>query len=391
MKINIQKVVKCLAVLLSVVAITFTSLSPSVYAVDFGRIYNPVDYVTDSYFDGDYKVFVFDFAETPRTTFRYVNGSLASSVPGTPAPSFYVDQGTPWTSASLKLMLFGVANSEYYPCQGGVLDIHKLTRGSSFRLNFFGNVAFNVATANFTSRVVFGVLRYDKDGNYLGLGYDGVTRDYSGTGGSFTQSVDLNVEINADGKTRYIAPYLQVYIEYTGPNEFSESSLSISIFNATYLADLGIALDDYNSILQEELNAKLDDIVSGGEAGGELNDAIGPSSPFGDASGDLGDAMGDFEDSSSNLPTTPSELPSGDSGIPTGPPPKDPSDVTGPAPTGPAAPDDPTVANPDSVEDYVDIAGNFFDWEASGLTYMYAPMVLSVTLAILFYTVFGKA
>lgn len=391
--------VNCATVFVAVVSVVLSGLVVPAKAAWTDNGLALGDYLSHWDFDstGTKKQLYFDFTPLAKSGKAYVwiddlpvsvypmpSGSVTASIESDILWRYFILGG----EVAYQQPLYSAPTLPYF-------DVRDVTFGTG--VNFMASWTLHItySGAMLDWRATCGLYLYDSAGHMID--WVCTQRDYTlSSGGYYTVNLDGAIADNFGSDVAYVIPYFEFLV--TSNIEDATNTILVKWADISYGLRVDLDLVAENSALQNaindklgELNDKADQIISGGEAGDNLNDAIGPSTPFGDASGNLGNAMGDFENSSSKLPSTPSKLPSSDSGIPTSPPPKKPSDVTGPAPTGPATPEDPTVANPDSVEDYVDIAGNFFDWDASGLTYMYAPMVLSVTLAILFYTVFGKA
>lgn len=105
----------------------------------------------------------------------------------------------------------------------------------------------------------------------------------------------------------------------------------------------------------QKIEQQLGDLNSGGVAG----DALGNSTDNLDKDNSaLGGALDDYHNAQDKLPTAPENL------------------------------DD--VIDKDAIDNAVTDAGKIFDWDNSGLSYMYVPMGLSLSLSVLFYVVFGK-
>lgn len=399
LKINIQKTVK-LSVFLVVFSIVLLTISPvALAAAPTWRVYKPEDYVKSFEIDGTDKRVYFDFPIDPR--YRLVIDDKVV-VPSSDANSFASDYFFEWNGLYLQSFVFGAVNWQNAGCQGGVLDVRELANGAVVTITAKCSYEFIVSSGPVSGYQYMFYFLYDANGNYLRREVgERIPFAVENTGGSFAYSFTPVSDIVIDPEVAYICPIAQISCTNSSNNGIKVSSAVVESwgfsvdFNMIYEQSLIMnAIQDKVGDINEELgnlNDKADDIISGGEAGDKLNDALSPSSPFGDASDDLDDAIGDFNDATSKLPTTPKDPFGTDTPIPTSPKPVDPGKLPGVGNNIPSTPEKPTVANPDSVDDYVDIAGNFLDWENSGLTYMYAPMVLSVTLAIVFYTVFGKA
>ena len=418
LKINIQKAVKCLSVLLVVAAITLATLSPAAHAASWTDNALPLgDFLEGCSYNSETGQYTYDFSFDSLTSWygiawRYLDDSY-TVVAETSYHSFgaYLPPLS-WDRFLLRFYPLGGRVSPDQPLYSGYtgkcIDVHDVTMGSDVMFHFTSVFDLEYYGSTLSWEAWGGFYLYDANGVYINRCY-GLEEFTLDTGGRFDLNLEFTYNSMNGGKVRYLVPFFEFDMS-TISGEPSGSSAGVNCSNFDFdisldvnaveadsalqhaindkLGDINDQLGDLND-KQDQTNDKLDDIISGGEAGDNLNDALDPSSPFGDASGELDDAVGDFEDSSSKLPTTPDDPFGTDTPIPTSP--VGPTDNNISDDVIPSGPETPTSASPDSVDDYVNIAGNFLDWENSGLTYMYAPMVLSVTLAIVFYTVFGKA
>lgn len=376
MKINIQKVVKCLTVLFAVVAVTLATLSPAAHAAVTYQVYKPEDYYAGSVVDGNTKTVSFVFDGVTPVTALWLDGGMLGSYSG--SPTFTMGRGS---EIITRTCFFGVMNWPGKPCNGGVLDVSDIMPGAEINLEAVFNVKFHfhnapVEDGDMPFTLQYGAYCYDADGSYLTHVYSGSETgafDYN-AGDDFTFNVYRVGEIVLPANVTYVAPFVQLVTQTA--NFYWSADLDLSISPQTFkmstdinmiyeqsqtmdaikneLGEINDQLGDLND-KQDETNDKLDDIITGGQAGDELQDATGPVD---DAVNDFNNVWSDYEDASGDLPTPPDDFSS--------------------------------VVDEESLEDAISNAQNVFDYEASGLTYMYAPMGLSLSLAILFYVIFGK-
>lgn len=104
-----------------------------------------------------------------------------------------------------------------------------------------------------------------------------------------------------------------------------------------------------------ETNDKLDDLITGGEAGDSATDS---SDALKDKTDEAGSAIGDYKDTMDSLPEVPDNIGG--------------------------------VLNDDDINISIDVMGGIMNWEQSGLVAMYAPMTMVLAVAFLCYVVFGK-
>ena len=341
MKRNIQKVVKCLTCLVTCFVILVCSVTTPAQAAITD---------TDIFFLTDYSYETIRNEDTTYVDFRIDN----------PDGGWwqFVNSGSKYISG-YEMMYDIPAGSSFYQMDfyyyylgaedNGAFEYNYLSLGSYNRYNTlsvdcvfdFTLTYFDSSSGNFSIVWESHVKYYDADFNYLGVVEEAKEITLSG-GGTSGNNFDLLMNLDIPDGAAYIVPYQRLSFDFSSYSFTRE--MSIKVHRDEYF-QLGVLFE--TELSDEEV---WDNIVTEG-----INNASGEIENSGDI---LGGAVDDLTDTSSKLPTLPGNF----------------SDITG----------------SDDLDASIQDAVKIFDWDKSGLNYMYAPLALSLSLAVMFYIVFGK-
>lgn len=403
MKIDIKKAFRCLtsfAVIAVVVLCSVCTPAEAVFAPGFVA-YQPKDYIDSTIIVGDVKTVQYSFSGFD-AHFLTVNNDITKTFTGT----IYTHEPAAGSMRSdINIYPINKRPSLTYALSENTIDVRDLVPGAviefsmqlSYRLEYWSDYE-----NTYTARMRSCVCCYDEDGNYMSqVVSEWETRNIqiSELGAASTFTVASSVALPSG--TAYISPYLNTSLVY-GPWPDGDNAIEIYSDRILITTDINMiedstetmhavkdSLDDISDKMDgvsdklddvtgelgdiesgiggvsdklddvtgelEDIGDKVDEIISGGAPGAELEEESDKLDDTGDA---IGDAMSDYKDASSSLPTTP-------------------PGVGGYVDSG-------------AVGDAVASAGDFLDWEKSGLSKMYVPMGLSVSFSLLFYIIFGK-
>lgn len=282
------------------------------------------------------------------------------------------------------------SNSIY---DNGVLDVRDIMPGAELRfdcqwyfslfvLSLDGTPVNPVADAVQILRSTR-LLMFDESGNYLGVSENLRQSSFVAESDNATILIDGSTVATIPSGCAYVCPTFEIQLGKFNTDSsrwlismkqaaFSFSTdINMIYDNSQTMEDIKDALGDVNSSIQDangklddvndnltQNNEKLDEIISGGDA---ADDAQGTFNDLVNGSGAFQDAIDKQHEAESKLPTPP------------------------------ASADDIVSDEVDTaVDEALDNASQLFDWESSGLTNMYVPMGLSVSMSTLFYIIFGK-
>ena len=348
MNINIQKVVKCLTSISAVFAVAVMYLSApakaAIYNISDFFEYNVIDKETDTrtaYFEVDVSPFsrVYDSTNTLVASgygsidWKFPHDSITQH---TFTASIYHFGGVLWTDANA---------SDY------VLDVSDIMDGTEITLSADLDCRFTTtnkaADLDFQYRTF--IIAYDA--NMKLISRTNTAWSSSTLPKEATREIENSLAYTLPKNTFYIGMITQT--KWTFPYDID--SLSLAMSPQPVVLSVAVDMVYEQSQTMNKISNQLDEIFTGGSAG----DALGNSTDNMDKDNDkLGDALDDYHGAADQLPTTPADL------------------------------DD--VIDKDAIQGAVDDAAQIFDWDASGLTYMYVPMGISLSLSVLFYVVFGK-
>lgn len=339
LKNNIAKVLKCIFCLVACCMIVVCSIVSPALAASSGIVYSLVDYFDHVYTSEDPDRWQYIVDDLDGSWYSQIGSGSVVFGADSPEYSYKLSAGTSLASANLYYYYLGAELSDG-SVQYNYLDISMYNDEYlvSFTTNFeFHMTYFNSPPGDVVVTWMSRVKTYDANFNYLGI----VTADKTITlpgGGTSGDTYSSSVDIELSDDVYYIVPY--VWFNFNPENTVLADDLIINVKRLSYLSvDL---VSDYDRSDEEMAGDRLDN------ATGDLDNA-------GD---ELGDSLDDYNDANSMLPTAP----------------KDFSDVL----------DD------DSLNNAIADAQKIFDWDKSGLNYLFPPMTLSLGLAVLFYVVFGK-
>lgn len=390
MKINIQKIVKLGTTFCAVLSLVLFSFVTPVRADIVGTSINAMDYVVDTTIVGDTKTVTFKFIGVNYCVNVWTQPSGVKSfclgyTPGRPWSPTWPDACTGFSS---RTYFFGSEAFDNKPAPSGVLDVSDIMPGASLDLVLGYDMSFEYSEYNVsaTGDLIYsqGAFFYDSDGSYVETIYFPEYRQDISLSGSEIFRFDFPASLTIPSGISYILPFVSInmtmdsgYYLNSCNVYFIPSSFEMSVdINMIYensqtmdaikdqlgdisqgIQDTNDKLDDVNDAITEN-NEKLDEIITGGETGEASKES---SDALKDAAGELQDAVDKMEEVKENIPTTPSNF---DNII-----------------------DSETDA---SIDEALDNAELLFDWKASGLEKMFAPMGLSCSLSTLFYVIFGK-
>lgn len=338
MKRNIKKVIKCLACLVTCVSVVVCSLVSPVFAVAGGTVYDINVYWFDTEVSGDTLTDYFGFDTLSGSWHTFANNYYVSGVDDIKT-TYTVSSGSALNDVDFYYYFMGSGSSNgvmkyNYLSLGNYRSYNTISLGASFD---FSMVCHNPPGCDITVKWQCRIKYYDEDMKELGVltsEESSVLIGDSTSGKTFSTTFDIEIPSGAC----YLVPYLWLSVD---------PALNVISTDMTIRADrtspLYIMVTSPSNLSDEDI------------AEGELDDANGKLEDTGDH---IGDAIGDYNDINSQLPSAPSDF----------------SDVV----------DD------DQLNNAINDAQKIFDWDKSGLNFMFAPMTLSLGLAVLFYVVFGK-
>lgn len=341
MKRNIQKVIKCVSCLVTCfMTVVCCLVPPARAAVSDTDIFFLTDYVYEVVKNEDTTYVDFRIDHPDGGWWQFVN-SGSTYVEGT-SMSYVIHPGTSITQMDFYYYYLGAEHD-------GAFGYNYLSLGTYNRYNTisidcvfdFSMVAYDASAGSIPVEWESHVKYYDAEFNYLGVVEEvySVTLPGDGTSGS---GLDLTVHLDLPDGAAYIVPYQRLSFDFTSYT-FTKY-MTINAKRENYL-QIGVLFE--SELTEEEIE---ENIASDG-----LNNATGDLDNAGDV---LGGAMDDYNDITEQLPTVP-------------------DDFTDIAPS-------------DDLDSSIQDAVKIFDWDKSGLNYMYGPLTLSLGLAVMFYVVFGK-
>lgn len=346
-------IVCCLCLMVCVLAV------PANAASILTGCYDPADYIHDITISDETKTIRYDFSEI-RYAFRYWDN-------GTNTVQDFVDNFSVQVDALTQHVVacypFGVIRAtSNLDSRGGALYVGDILPGSPIAFDFGIEVYFEWVNDGqpFDMTVVYEpvYLLYDDAGQLIDtVNLDKETVVYTlGDGGDNPVTTTLSEIRHITGSipadASYIVPFYRIRAKNSG-NVQVWLTLSVQGAHTSLSVDINTVLENSNQM--QAINDKLSDIITGGEAGDRLDDATGN---LDNSSDQFDDTLGDYQDKADQLPTTPSNF------------------------------DD--IIDNDLLDSTIKDAQKIFDWDASGLNYMFVPMGISLSLAVLFYVVFGR-
>lgn len=369
MKNKFNRVIKCVTCFVTCFIVFFTAMAFPAYSAPV--VYNPGDYISEISVSGDLKTVTYDFNDIPGY-FRWWTGAELVEFYGW-GFSGQVEAHTNWPA--LTWFPFGA----YASTSGfdAALDISDILPHSDIDFSASMEVIVHLEDFHETDYVnsSYKVEYYYYDANMQYIGnyvtpvmthkFDLVSTEDK-YGAFWLGTIEYSGTFPADAV--YVVPYFNISFGIPTiylPDSimditFQRSGFTLSVDidtildNSHQMQAIKDKLDDLNVSIGD-VNDKLDDIISGGNSGDSLGDA---TDNLDKDNGELGDVLDDYNNSADKLPSTPSNF------------------------------DD--VVDKDALDGAIKDANKIFDWDASGLTYMFVPMGISLSLAVLFYVVFGK-
>lgn len=370
MKINIRKIAIVGASFLAVFSIILAGIIPSHAAMPH---FNPKDYISSISVSGDTKTVTFDFSSiAPRyVLWEYFTDGTSKKTTSNGTLSMYNLLSYLHRVYSMAFPL-GYETYKENLDGGRGLDISDISSGAELTFDCSWDVTANLVTngqSNGTTDdpgcvliVRSYVMLFDSDKKFIRT-IQGNSKDINISNKmSGVITVDCESEIVIPSGCNYIVPFYEVQVTNF---QSASSQWRISISNAgfSFTTDINMiyensqTMNDIKDAIQDT-NDKLDDIISGGDAGEDAQDDFNNLEQGADSVQDAVDQQNAAKD---KLPKPPSSV----------------NDVVS---------DDTEKA----VDEALDNAAQLFDWETSGLSNMFAPMGLSVSLSTLFYIIFGK-
>lgn len=375
MKINIQKIIRCLITFAVVCMVIVTALTPTAKAAVVA--YNASDFVKVKVASGENLRVHYVFDTIIPEIVLYENDVVSDDFYPTPSTTgtstvypFEVATKPYVRSALIRMFMAGhraYANSPAY--NNGCIYVGDIIPGSPlqvscgykwYTISSSGQalMPLNDITVNFN----IGMYYYGADGSYLGRYIlTEKTVNYNEYDEPQSVYIDLTYEWVISQDVAYIAPFYDINVTWPqDAQEYSHWSFSVTAYPFTLTADVNMIYENSQTMDKvvdqlEELNDRMDEVISGGEAGAELEDESGKLDDAGDA---LGDAMSDYENAADALPTMPADV--GE------------------------------IVDADALDDALALGSSFMDWNRSGLNKMFVPLSLSVSLSVWFYVVFGR-
>lgn len=354
MKINIQRVVKCLTCAVTVFMVVLATITTPAKAVTSDV--DPADYVTD--------ITTVDGIKTVNYKFTgispYINFWDSSATGPQQASTYQWMVGDYAEQFALTYYPLGLEAQSGWPMQSGRILTADILPGCPIDISFSIGLVFyyrqyndavvpNTYYPNYTA----GFHTYDANGNYLDtveLTVAGDPINYDGNSGQgWTFNISGRVPLNAYAVLPWFK--LDTWLGEDHQHHYMYVSLTPGDLKMSTAVDSIAEQSHQMTVIQN----KMDDIISGGSAGSDLTDKTDELDKENDK---LEDTMDDYHDATNNLPTTPDNF------------------------------DD--VVDDEALNDAIGEANKIFNWDISGLNYMFPPMTISLGLAVLFYVVFGK-
>lgn len=403
MKNKLQKIATVGASFMAALSIVLSLGNPVSAATPPKSALDPQDYIKTITVDGDMKTVSFDFSGLSPLyqVWQYYPGADPNST----ADDVLAERLKTNSAINMTILKsglqrvyslvnpFGVETYSNAIYDNGVLDVSDIMPGAEltfdcsweFTLTVYsldGTVAAPIEDAIQIIRATR-ILMFDKDFNYIGVVQDYRESSFNDQGVTAAFTIDSEFASTIPSGCAYIAPCFEINLvkfktdssrwAYSMRNASFSFSTDINMIyeNSQTMQDVKDALGDVNISIQDtnnklddvndnlsQNNEKLDEIISGGDA---ADDAQGSFDELENGSGAIQDAMDKQHEAESKLPTPPASA----------------DDIVS---------DEVDVA----VDEALDNASQLFDWESSGLTNMYVPMGLSVSMSTLFYIIFGK-
>lgn len=341
MKQNIQRVIKCLTCFLTCLVILVCSVTtPAKAAITGTDIFFLTDYVYEIVRNEDDTYVDFRIDHPDGGWWQFVNSGSAY-VDG-PLMVYDIPAGSSFYQMDFYYYYLGCENN-------GAFEYNYLSLGSYNRYNTitvdcifdFTVTTFDSSSGQIPIEWESHVKYFDADFTYLGVVEE--TKNVVLPGGGTTgNNLELMVHLDLPDGAAYIVPYQRLSFDFSSYTFTKEMTITVQRDEPF---QLGVLFE--TELTDEEV---WDNIVTEG-----INNASGELEDTGNI---VGGAVDDLNDINSKLPTLPGNF----------------SDVTA----------------SDDLDGTIEDVRKLFDWDKSGLNYMYAPLTLSLGLAVMFYIVFGK-